>query len=109
MYDCLDLPADGFRQRSSTAAAPAPRATSLDLARRFGGRSWVRFSPRGEAGSELARVREIALYLNAQIERLQDGSLIVLGVNVAETLALSSRFGEALAVEAHLGREGLAS
>ncbi|MBV8656664.1 MAG: hypothetical protein JO142_02455 [Burkholderiales bacterium] len=109
MYDCLDLPAGGFRARSTPSVPVSAKATTLELERRFSGRSWVRFSPRGEGGSELARVREIALYLNAQVERLQDGSLIVLGVNIAETLALSSRFGDALAVEAHLGRDPLAS
>jgi len=109
MYDCLDLPAGGFRAHATPVTPVAAKASTLELERRFSGRSWVRFSPRGEAASELARVREIALYLNAQVERLQDGSLVVLGVNIAETLALSSRFGEALAVEAHLGRDSLAS
>lgn len=105
MYDCLDTSIHTAETVSSSPAfLEAP--TLAELLRRHGGRSWAHFKVKAGAATELARLREVALYLGAGIERLADGSLVVLGLSLSQTLALSERFGATLAVAAHIAGEG---
>ncbi|MFC4161205.1 hypothetical protein [Chitinimonas lacunae] len=105
MYDCLleDNPA-----QFDTAATPVARPVTLAwsgfrLEKHYAGRSWARFSVRRDDDyGVLSRLREAALYLGCEVDRLDDGSIVVVGLTLNETLALSERFGERLAVEATL-------
>ncbi|MBV8467678.1 MAG: hypothetical protein JO218_17190 [Burkholderiales bacterium] len=99
MFDCLDTFHSAAKLPSAQkAATPSPAA----LARQYAGRNWVRFQARDNGHSALAKVREIALYLNAKVERTSDDSIVLLDLSLTEILALSDRFGDALGVEAHI-------
>lgn len=104
MFDCLDTSVLDTEFRPSTPAGrpghinPAP--TALQLARRYPGRSWLRLRPQPGQLAQLAKAREVALYLDAQVEKLADGSVLILDLTLNETLALSERFGRELASEA---------
>ncbi|QNM97871.1 hypothetical protein [Chitinimonas koreensis] len=76
------------------------------MARRHAGRNWARFAARPGRQAALARLREVALYLDAQVERLADGGVLVLDLSLNETLALVERFGAELAVEAGIAGHG---
>ncbi|WP_374352770.1 hypothetical protein [Chitinimonas sp.] len=105
MFDCLDR-ADHHTDFSCESSTPERLAPPANLARRYAGRSWARFSPRSRSSVELGKVREVALYFEAKVERLSDGSLLVLDLSLNETLALSERFGHALAIDAHIAGHG---
>jgi hypothetical protein len=100
MFDCLDT----FHSAAKLPAAQkaASRPSPAVLARQYAGRNWVRFQARDDGYSALAKVREIALYLNAKIERTSDDSIVLLDLSLTEILALSDRFGDTLGVEAHI-------
>ena len=111
MFDCLDTSSLNLRAPTPLPAEQpaAQRLSPSASARQHAGRNWVRFSAGCAGYAELARVREVALYLNASVERLTDGSIVLLGLNLSEILALSERFGNALAVEAHIANGARAS
>ncbi|GAB3258786.1 hypothetical protein [Chitinimonas naiadis] len=104
MFDYLDAPLPSFDDNgTSRDRDTTPTVEPLDtlaITRRHPGRNWARFVARPGRQAALARLREVALYLNAQVERLADGGLLVLGLSLNETLSLAERFGEELAVEA---------
>lgn len=116
MFDCIDTPLPEFdtpsADHSGRRAAPAPQPAaqpvvpSDQLARRHAGRNWARFAARPGRQAALARLREVALYLDAQVERLADGGVLVLDLSLNETLALVERFGGELAVEAGIAGHG---
>lgn len=103
MYDCLleQTPVQ-FEPSTAPAVRPVTLAWSgFPLEKRYAGRSWARFSVRRDDDyAALNRLREAALYLGCEVDRLTDGSIVVVGLTLNETLALSERFGERLAVEA---------
>ncbi|MBV1775945.1 hypothetical protein KSF73_09475 [Burkholderiaceae bacterium DAT-1] len=95
MFDCLEI----------TPALRAQRGDAIlnkdSLTRRFVGQNWARLKSRGpESMIELAKVRELALYLDAELYRVDDGSLALVGLSLNELLALNERFGQKLAIEA---------
>ncbi|QDQ26055.1 hypothetical protein FNU76_06665 [Chitinimonas arctica] len=109
MFDCLDLSPAEFESPSADAgqdhvpSLPALDANQLD--RRYAGRSWLHMAARKGRHAKLARAREVALYLDAEVQRLDDGSLLVLGLSLTGTLLLSERFGDDLAIRAQIAGE----
>ncbi|HEY9104884.1 hypothetical protein [Chitinimonas sp.] len=102
MFDYLDTPLPSFDNSSNQAESTPAVATRapLALARQHAGRNWARFAARPGRQAALQRLREVALYLDARVEKLADGGLLVLGLSLNETLSLAERFGDELAVEA---------
>ncbi|PHV10957.1 hypothetical protein [Chitinimonas sp. BJB300] len=102
MFDCLDTTAYSADNASIT---PVPESlpltpTALQLARLYPGRSWLCLWPRPGYETQLAKAREVALYLDAEVKKQEDGSLLILDLTLNETLAISQRFGCVLASEA---------
>lgn len=100
MFDHIDTPLPSFDNSGrefEPAAAAVPRQP---LARQHAGRNWARFAARPGSQASLLRLHDVALHLDAQVEKLADGGLLVLGLSLNETLSLAERFGDELAVEA---------
>lgn len=111
MFDCLDTSASaygtyGCDRASLQDSTIDARTVSQQLARRHAGRNWLRLSAGKGQQTLLAKAREVALYFEGQIERLPDGSLLILDLTLNETLALSERFGRELALEASIAGQG---
>lgn len=105
MFDCLEThtpTADCRAAAPQDAATQASPLTAVQISRRHPGRSWLRLRGQGAQAAQLARAREVALYLDAEVERLDDGSLLIVGLNLNATLTLSERFGRELACEAQI-------
>lgn len=106
MFDCLDTaiatPRCADAGQPLCAASPAAvLPDALSLTRRYPGRSWLRVTARAGRASELARLREVALHFGAEVEKLGEGTLLVLGLSLNQTLALNECFGHELALAAH--------
>ncbi|MGQ5522028.1 hypothetical protein ACUHMQ_02080 [Chitinimonas sp. PSY-7] len=109
MFDCLDTTPYNSVNPLPTTAVPEPAQSppsALQLARRYPGRSWLCLWPKPGYETQLAKAREVALYLDAEVKRQEDGSLLILDLSLNETLAISQRFGRVLASEAMIAQVG---
>lgn len=107
MFDCLDTTACTASAATSTNAChtePRPALTPAQIERRYLGQNWLHVTSHQHQFSLLARVREMALYLDADVTYLADGSLLILGLGLDDTLALSQQFGAQIAIEAGIAR-----
>lgn len=106
MFDCLETHCDAASTASPKAVASRPTLDPQQLERRLAGRNWLRLNALSGQHAQLARAREIALYLDAETSYLQDGSLLIVGLSLIETLALTERFGADLSCSAGIAGQG---
>ncbi len=111
MFDCLAQATSVLSDNVSTPVQPLRqpkrRINPLQLEKQFRGRNWSRFESLNHTSpATLARLREAALLLGIQVERLGDGSLLLLDLSLGESLSLAGRFGSELAVSGHFAGSG---